>query len=69
MEKCSPIHRERTVQSPIVLHQRFFKMVLDNSLPNTQNYKALIKGKVEWYPPFQLGVVAIQKKAFVGTLD
>ena len=44
------------------------KMVLDDSLLNTQHYKVWIKGK--WsiskkeIAPFLLGVVAIEKRAF-----
>ena len=47
-----------------------FKMVLDTSLPNTQQYKVRIKGKVEQSrerssaPHLHLGVVAIEKGAF-----
>ena len=45
------------------------KMVLDNSLLNTQQYKVRIKGKVEQLTeisiaPLNLGVVAIEKGAF-----
>ena len=44
-----------------------FKMVLDTSLLNTQQYKIRIKGKVEQFrelrPPLQVGVVAIEKGA------
>ena len=45
-----------------------FKMILDTSLLNTQEYKVHIKGKVkqsrELRPPLYLGVVAIEKGAF-----
>ena len=47
------------------------KMELDTSLLNTQHYKVRFKGKVEqsweWSsaPPLHLGVVAIEKGAFV----
>ena len=43
------------------------KMVLDNSLLNTQNYNVRIKGKVEQSKErssAHLGVVAIEKGAF-----
>ena len=48
---------------------KIFKMVLDNSLLNTQQYMVCIKGKVEqsWERsslPLHLGVVAIEKGAF-----
>ena len=47
------------------------KMVLDVALLNTQYYKVGIKDKMEqskemeWHPPLHLGVVAIEKGAFV----
>ena len=40
-----------------------FKMVLNTTLLNTQQYKVCIKGK-EWRPPLHLSVVAIEKGAF-----
>ena len=46
-------------------------MVLDAALLNTQHYKVRIKGKLEqswgleWRPPLHLGVLAIEKGAFV----
>ena len=46
------------------------KIALDTSLLNTQQYKVLIKSKVEHFrekssaPPLHLGVVAIEKGAF-----
>ena len=52
-------------------YQKTQKMVLDAALLNTQHYKARIKGKVvqsrEWSStlPLHLGVVAIEKRAFV----
>ena len=51
------------------------KMVLDNSLLNTQQYKVWIKGKVEQSrerrsaPHLHLGLVAIEKGALGVTLD
>ena len=49
------------------------KMVLDAALLNTQHYKVKIKGKLgqsrEWSSaPLHLGVVAIEKWAFVSPL-
>ena len=47
-----------------------FKMVLDTSLLNAQQYKVRIEGKVEESrercsaPPLHFGVVAIEKGAF-----
>ena len=49
---------------------KIFKMVVDTSLPNTQQYKVRINCKVESmqgkkrHPPLHLGVVAIEKRAF-----
>ena len=45
-------------------------MVLDTSLLNTQQYKILIKGKVEQSKdsaPLHFGVVAIEKGAFLSS--
>ena len=50
--------------------QKTLKMVLDTALLNTQQYKVLIKGKVEQSRersralPLHLGVLAIEKGAF-----
>ena len=45
--ECSLMVRETEVQSQFESDQKLFKMVLDTSLLNTQQYKVRIKGKVE----------------------
>ena len=59
--------RKTGVQSSVESYQRFKKMVLDTTLPNTQHYKVRIKGKVEQEgvaPTLHLGAVAIEKGDF-----
>ena len=55
---------------PVCVIPNTFKMVLDTSLLNTQQYKVRIKGKVEQSrekssaPSLHLSVVVIEKEAF-----
>ena len=44
---CSPMVRETWVLSHVESYQKTFKILLDTSLLNTQQYKVRIKGKVE----------------------
>ena len=64
----TPMVRETWVQSQVASYQKTYKMVLDSSLLNTQQFKVRIKGKVEQYreksSALHLGVVAIEKGAF-----
>ena len=55
--------------NPRSRHTKDFKMVLDTSLLNTQQYKVQIKGKVKHSrertsAPQHIGVVAIESRAF-----
>ena len=63
--------QETGVHSKVESYQRLKKMVLVASLLNTQQYTVGIKGKVEQSkgrsittPPPQIGIVAIEKRAF-----
>ena len=62
--ECSSMVQETWVQSLVVSYQRFFNMVRDTSVLNTQQYKVRIKGKLEKSRErSNLCIVAIEKGA------